>query len=243
MTQNLNDRDMNNQEELILEILSSVNVVKGKTKFVKILHLTCKLLEKNHKKSPFSFRSDDYGIYTTELEPVLQNLEGEGYIKMQKSFFSKRVDLVSMNKPHETLDADILEMSSKIKFMVQILNSYSAEDIVACSYSLFPDTAINSKIKPKINKKITELFSQLSTDFEESIEEVVEKPSSTNNMTLYPQFNDLDVRMHMMKSLELKELPPIIPSIIDESTGLLAKKHPFFKKYNLEEMLENARRG
>lgn len=243
MTQNLNDRDMNNQEELILEILSPVNVVKGKTKFVKILHLTCKLLEKNNKKSPFMFRSDNYGIYTTELEPVLQKLEDESYINIQKNIFSKRVDLVSMNKPHETLDADILEMSSKIKFLVQTLNPYSAEDIVAYSYSLFPDTAVNSKIKPKINKKITELFSELSIDFEVPIEEVVEKPISGKNRALYPQFNDLDVRMHMMKSLDLVELPPIIPSIIDESTGLLAKKYPFFKKYNLEEMLEDARRG
>lgn len=234
---------MNNQEELILEILSSVNVVKGKTKFVKILHLTCKLLEKNNKKSPFRFRSDNYGIYTPELEPALQKLENDSYIKMQKSFLSNRVDLVSLNKPHETLDADILEMSSKIKFMVQTLNPCSAEEIVAHSYSLFPDTAVNSKIKPKINKKITELFSKLSTDFEEPIEAVVEKPVSDKNRALYPQFNDLDVRMHMMKSLDLAELPPIIPSIIDESTGLLAKKYPFFKKYNLEEMLEDARRG
>lgn len=162
---------------------------------------------------------------------------------MQKSFFSKRVDLVSLNKPHETVDADILEMRSKIKSMVQILNPYSAEEIIALSYSLFPITTNNSKIKPKINNKITELFSQLSTEFDESIEEGVEKPISDKNRALYPQFNDLDVRMHMMKSLELKELPPIIPSIIDESTGLLAKKHPFFKKYSLEEMLENARRG
>jgi len=239
---------MNQQEELVLEILSNVDVVKGKTKFVKILHFTCKLFEENKKRSPFSFRNDNYGVYSPELEPVLQKLENDGHIKMQKSFFSKRIDLTSLNKTRETLDSDVLEMKWKIKSLVQILNSYSAEDIIAFSYSTFPDTTLKSKIKPKINKKIVELFSPLSTEFdypvgEEDEEEVLVKPITNEIRKLYPQFNDLDVRMHMIKSLGLKELPPIIPDMIDESTGLLAKKHPFFKKYNLEEMLENARRG
>lgn len=43
---------MNQREELILKILSSVDVIQGKTKFVKILHLVCKLIEKNQKKIP-----------------------------------------------------------------------------------------------------------------------------------------------------------------------------------------------
>jgi len=235
---------MNQQEELVLEILSSVDVVKGKTKFVKILHLTCKLFEENKKESPFSFGADNYGAYPVKLEPILQKLENEDYLKIQKSFFSKRIDLISLNKTYEISDTNVLEMKSKIKELVQILNPYSADDIVGFSYGLFPDTTVNSKIKPKINKNISELFSKLSTEFDELTEEQVQVETPTTvSRALYPQYNDLDIRMHMMKSLDLKELPPIIPSMIDESTGLLAKKHPFFKKYNLEEMLEDARRG
>ena len=92
---------MNLKEELVLEILSNVDVVKGKTKFVKMLHFTCKLFEKNKKESPFGFRDDNYGVYSPELEPVLQNLENTEYIKMQKSFLSKRIDLAYLHKPYE----------------------------------------------------------------------------------------------------------------------------------------------
>lgn len=198
---------MNKSEELVLEILSSVDSIKGKTKFVKILHLICKLLEKSNKESPFNFRSDDFGVYTPQLEPVLVKLENEGHIKMHKSFFSKRVDLVALNKNYEIVDADILEMRSKIKSMVQVLNAYSAEDVLAISYSLFPDTTSNSKIKPKINHKITELFSSLSKNFDESDEENEKMVVAKKIKAVYPQFNDLDVRLHMMKSLGLKELP------------------------------------
>jgi len=237
---------MNQQEELVLEILSNVDAVKGITKFVKILHFTCKLFEENKKRSPFSFKNDIYGVNSTELESVLEKLETEGYLKIQKSFFSNRTDLAYLNKPYEILDPDVFEMKSKIASLVQILNPYSADDIIAFSYSTFPDTTVKSKIKPKINKKIVELFSSLSTKFdepdrEEDEEEVLAKPITNVSRKLYPQFNDLDVRMHMMKSLGLKDLPPVIPDMIDESTGLLAKKHPFFKNYNLEEMLEDAR--
>jgi len=224
---------MNLKEELVLEILSNANVVKGKTKFVKMLHFTCKLFEKNKKESPFRFRDDNYGVYSPELEPVLQNLENNGYIKMQKSFFSKRIDLAYLHKPYEISNPNILELKLKIKALIQILNEYSADDVIAFSYHLFPDTTQNSKIKPKVNKKIVELFTPLSTQFEESIEEketeeALIKEIKTEGTTLSPQFNDLDIRMHMMKSLNLKELPPIIPDMIDESTGLLSKKHPFF---------------
>jgi hypothetical protein len=41
----------------------------------------------------------------------------------------------------------------------------------------------------------------------------------------------------------LKELPLIIPDIIDESSGLIAKESSFLKKYNFEKLLENARHG
>lgn len=60
---------------------------------------------------------------------------------------------------------------------------------------------------------------------------------------LYPQYNDLDVRLNMIKSLGLKELPPIIPDIVDESSGLIAKNTSILKNFNFEELLENARRG
>ena len=234
---------MNQQEELVLKVLSSVDVIKGKTKLVKILHLVCKLFEANKKESPFKFRPDHYGIYSPELEPVLKKMENEHHIHINTSFFSKRQDLSAINRTYDGYTEAVLAMSPKIEALVQALNQYSSDEILAISYHFFPDTTVKSEIKPEINKKITELFSPLNLEFEESCEEkVLVKPVSNEVRSLYPQFNDLDARMHLMKSLGLKELPPIIPDMIDESTGLLAKKYPFFKKYNLEEMLADARR-
>ena len=234
---------MNQQEELIVRILSSVDVIQGKTKFVKILHLTCKLFEKNQKESPFSFRADRYGVYSPELESVLQKLESERIVKMSKPIFSKRNDLSLMDRNYAFWNEVVLAMGSKIDLMVKELNKYSGDEVVAISYDLFPETTTNSEIKPKVNKIITEMFSSLSSDFEESFEEkTVIEPISSEIKELYPRFNDMDARIHMMKSLGLEKLPEINPDSIDESTGLLDKKHPFFKKYNLEKMLDDARR-
>jgi len=234
---------MNQQEELIVKILSSVDIIQGKTKFVKILHLTCKLFEENQKESPFSFIPDRYGVYSPELEPVLQKLKSQRIVKISGSIFSKRKDLSLIDINYQFNNEVVLAMGLKIELIVQELNKYSSDEVVAISYDLFPKTTINSEIKPKVNKKITEMFSSLSSDFEESFEEKTGiKPISSEMKELYPRFNDMDARIHMMKSLGLEKLPEINPDVIDESTGLLAKKHPFFKKYNLEKMLEDARR-
>ena len=234
---------MNQKEELVLKILSSVGVIKGKTKFVKILHLVCKLFEKNQKESPFNFKPDHYGVNSSELEPVLQNLESQRMIKISKPIFSKRIDLSLIARNYEFSNEVVLAMGSKTESLVQALNPYSADEVIAISYKLFPETTTKSEIKPKINKIITEMFSSLSSDFEESFEEkVVIESVSSETKALYPQFNDLDVRMNMMKSLGLKKLPEIIPDVIDESSGLIAKETSFLKKYNFEKLLEDARR-
>jgi len=234
---------MNQKEELILKILSSVDVIQGKTKFVKILHLVCKLFEKNQKGSPFNFKPDHYGVNSSELEPVLQNLESQRMIKISKPIFSKRIDLSLIARNYEFSNEVVLAMGSKTESLVQALNPYSADEVIAISYKLFPETTTKSEIKPKINKIITEMFSSLSSDFEESFEEkVVIESISSETKALYPQFNDLDVRMNMMKSLGLKKLPEIIPDVIDESSGLIAKETSFLKKYDFEKLLEDARR-
>jgi len=235
---------MNQQEELIVKILSSVDSIQGKTKFVKILHLTCKLFEKNQEKSPFSFKANQYGAYPSELEPVLQNLESQRIVKINSSMFSRREDLSLIDRNYQLCDKAILSMSSIIESMVQKLNQSTSDEVTAISYYLYPETTTESKIKPKINKKIVEMFSSLSPDFEESFEEkAVIEPIGGEVKPLYPRFNDMDSRIHMMKSIGLEKLPEINSDSIDESTGLLAKKHPFFKKYDLEKMLEDARRG
>ena len=234
---------MNQQEELILEILSSVDIIKGKTKFVKILHLVCKLLEKNKEESPFRFENKDYGIYTNQLEPTLQKLQQAGQIQIQEDSFSNRQELSIINRNYNIRNNAHFEISKEIKTLVQYLNSYSSDGVIAISYHLFPETTSESKIKPRIDNKIMELFNPLTPEFGGKEENVQEKEGLNKFRNLYPQFNDLDSRVRIMKSIGLDELPPITPSVIDESTGLLAKKHPFFKKYNLEEMLENARRG
>ncbi|MFY9300438.1 MAG: hypothetical protein WAO91_04545 [Candidatus Nitrosotenuis sp.] len=233
---------MNQQEQLILKVLSSVDVVKGKTKFVKILHLVCKLLEVNKKESPFTFKPNKFGFYPPDLEPVLERLENEKYVQVNSNFFSKREDLSLIN-PFNDYTGVVLEESTNIETLVQTLNPYSSDEVIAISYHLFPESSVKSEIRPQINKKITELFSPLSLEFEEADQEKPIAESISNNVkALYPQFNDLDARLQIMKSIGLNKLPPIIPSMIDDSTGFLAKKYPIFKKYNLEEMLEDARR-
>lgn len=106
-----------------------------------------------------------------------------------------------------------------------------------------PETTTKSKIKPKINQKIEEMFSWSSTRFEEKIEDsVIPMISTGEKQDLYPQFNDMDMRVHMMKSLGLEKLPEIKPNSVDESSGIIGKTSTFFKKYDLEKLLEDARK-
>lgn len=234
---------MNQREELVLEILSSVDVIQGKTKFVKILHLVCKLLEKNKINSPFNFKADRYGVNSPELEPLLQKLESDRYVRISKPIFQRRNDLSLIGRSYECENAHLREMKPKINSLVNALNPCSLDEILAISYKLYPDTTTNSVIKAKVNQKIIDLFSELSPRFEESFETVLEKSVSVpDGIPLSPQFNDLDVRIKMMKSMGLEKLPSIIPDIIDESTGIIDQESSLFKKINLEEILENARR-
>ena len=56
------------------------------------------------------------------------------------------------------------------------------------------------------------------------------------------QLNDLNMRLHMMKSLKLDNLPTINPNSIDETIGIIAKETVFLKTFNFEKLLENSRR-
>lgn len=232
---------MNKQEELVLQILSSVKEIQGKTKFMKILHLVCKLIEKKNEISPFNFINNHYGVFAPQLDQVLGKLEEQNYVRISSPFLSNRQDFSAINSDFQIFL--YAEINSEIKTLVQSLNEYSGDEIIAISYHLFPETTTKSVIKPKINQKITELFSHLSTNFEEKTDMGFGiLPNTNEKRALYPQFNDIDMRLHMMKSLGLKELPAINPNAIDESTGIIAKKTSLFKKYDLEELLENARK-
>ena len=235
---------MNQQEELILKVLSSVDVIEGKTKFAKILHFTCKLFEKHQKKSPFTFKPDHFGVNTQELEPLLQDMEKRGIISINKLPDSQKNILFIINKNYAYKDKEIQEMSPKIEVLVSELNMHPSEEVIATSYYLFPETTTNSEIKPEINKKITELYSELCLDFEGGSNYNAQiNPVSHDTRPQYPQFNDLDMRLHMMRSLGLKSIPPIIPNIIDTSSGIITKETTLLKKFNFEDLLENARRG
>ena len=236
---------MNFQEELVLKILESVDVIQDKIKFVRILHVACKLLEKYKIKSPFDFNLDQSGASTQQLESVLQKLQTNAMIMVNESSLSssKKHVLYLISRNYLFENQEIQRISPEIESLVQELNQYSTDDVIAISYHLFPETIVNSKIKPKTNKKITEIFSLPNTDFEESVEKEDAELIHSDVKESYPQFNDINMRIHMAKSLGLTKLPAIRPDIIDELPGLISKRHPFFKTYDLVKMLEDDRRG
>jgi len=116
---------MNQKEELVLKILSSVDVIQGKTKFVKILHLVCKLFEKNQKESPFNFKPDHYGVNSPELEPVLQNLKSQRMVKISKSIFSKRYDLSLIARNYQFGNEIIIAMGSNLWVYFHFMNEFN----------------------------------------------------------------------------------------------------------------------
>ena len=56
------------------------------------------------------------------------------------------------------------------------------------------------------------------------------------------EHNDLNMRLHMMKTLKLDNLPVINPNSIDEITGIIYRETLFLKKFNFEKLLENSRK-
>ena len=231
---------MNQKEELILEILSSVDVIKGKTKFVKILHFVCKLFEKHKMKSPFSYRPDKFGVYFPQLELVLDDLKKQGMIQVNISRSIRQISIFLKDPTYQASNSSINELGLEIRTLVKTLNSYSADDVIAFSYYTFPDTTGKSEIKPKINERITTMFSEPDPDIKESSSTIIGIKSGVE--ALSPQYNDLDMRKNMMKSLGMSKIPPIIPDSIDELSGIIYRETSILKNYNLEEMLENTRR-
>ena len=58
----------------------------------------------------------------------------------------------------------------------------------------------------------------------------------------YPKYGDLDMRKNMMKSLGMNKVPPITPDSIDELSGVIHRETVMLKDYDLEGLLEDARR-
>lgn len=110
---------------------------------------------------------------------------------------------------------------------------------IAISYDLFDDTTLKSRIKPEISQKIAAVY-DLAFEKPEQLAESVKVVTTDHKAE--PQFNDVDARIRVMKSIGRAELPPIIPDSVDKSAGMPPKKYSVFKGTNLEKLLENARR-
>ena len=236
---NTNDDIMNERKELLLKILSCVNVIQSKIKFVKMVHFVCKMLEENHKHPPFNFGPNKFGVYSKEIEPAINALEQQGYVKKSIDHVTGRQDFYAVHHKQVLINNDISELESKIENMIKILNQYSKDSLVALSYEMFPETTTNSMIKPSVVRTIDELRDTV-TDPEAYRQNNHASPSNTR-MALSPPFNDLDMRIAVMESIGLDELPIIDPNSIDESAGILANTS-LLKKYDFKKLLENDRR-
>ena len=56
------------------------------------------------------------------------------------------------------------------------------------------------------------------------------------------KYDDLGMRKIMMKSLGIREVPAITPDSIDELSGIIHRETIILKNYDLERLLEDARR-
>jgi len=232
---------MNDQQLLVLKILSATGVIKGRTKFVKIIHMVCKLLEKKQHAVPFEFKADNFGVNSTDIVPVLESLERQQLVSVNTDEITGRKDIALYNPGMKIPETDFDGMSSQIYELVKNLNALSSEEVIAISYDLFNDTTLKSRIKPEINQKIAAMYDLAFEKSEQTTESELVK-AVTTDYKLEPQFNDMDARVRVMKSIGCAELPPIIPDSIDKSTGMLAKKYSVFKGIDLEALLEDVRR-
>ena len=127
--------------------------IKGNTWLHKHIHVLSKAIP----ESGFEFEKHDFGIYSPSLEIILNQNITSNYIcqtHAQRTFDKRPIELTEdgiriAKTLWKKLNLNEQEIISKLK---SFLNEMSYWELVAFSYSTFPETTTHSQIMPKFQE-------------------------------------------------------------------------------------------
>lgn len=162
---------MNSNEDFgkIIDLLKYVGVIKGRTKFQKMVYI----LQNNGISFSEKFRYHYYGPYSSELQLEIDELVDRGIFKEKEEGPSSKYELNSVVTDIEITDREIQRNGKLIKFLVE--QDYQELELVATIYYLknigYTDwNMIKGKLKilkPHLTSKFEKsykLFSEISSN-------------------------------------------------------------------------------
>lgn len=245
--QNISDR-----ASLLLAILSlSGGEMPGITRMQKIALLVSKNLEKDHQRAVTVFDDwvpDDYGgrsiqVYRAKDELIRKGMMVEKEIALDEEMAMKFYTITELGtKMTEKLRPMFADVWTYMTEKARNYRKASTPELLALSYQLFPELAINSKIKPEINRKILTNLSPLSPMYEENVGPMPSTKASKRKESIKTEIEDerffkrreyemqslpdIEARKKLAKLVGLTELPKLDPEAIYRLRGKIAKDIP-----------------
>ena len=101
------------------------------------------------------FTSHHYGDFSENIMEKIQS-------PLNRDIFNVKDDRYSLTVKGNIIYRKLLDEINhaeevKIESLLSLLRKLNAENLEALTYHLFPETAVNSKIRPEINKEISKL--------------------------------------------------------------------------------------
>jgi len=134
------------QEEFILQVLSLLNTIKGKTRLMKFLFL----LEKSGRIGvDFSFEPKHYGPYSKCIDNLLDNLKKKDKISSYYDQNNKTVIYSITDKGYTQIKNNPLNnrIFTIVEETIGDLRELNLKELINLVYSRYPEYTFLSKIK------------------------------------------------------------------------------------------------
>lgn len=218
----------------LLILIGATRYVEGSTRLQKYGLLTYK---KIGKKEEFfnDWQPDKFGVFSKSLAKTTTMLVNETYITKDsvinsygKQTFRYRITEKGRNEIQDL----VKEKTETVKEVCGIAQYYfekPLKEVLADTYTLFPEYTTSSTIKYEVNKNKAEqeaLFEE--PEFEIPFESSQKLESDITNLitksTTDHVFNDEDLRMKLAKQIGLKDIPKLDVNAFDRLSGMLQDK-------------------
>jgi hypothetical protein len=260
--------DTLSQRALLLLALMhlSQGTLYGATRMQKIALLTSKQITKLEPDLTVfdDWVPDDFGGRSTQVYVTIDELIDHGLLSERLTTIEdKKLKVYTLtDQGYE----EVKKIPSKLGKTWDSLSSVASRYVVAktsdllmLSYKLFPELAINSKIKPEVNKQFVKKLSPLSPLYDEDVgplpstsPKFKKRKEDLRILAEDEQFfkrrefemqklPDIEARKKMAQLIGLKELPKLDPYAIYRLDGILKSTLPKDKKIDSVELVRSVR--
>jgi len=218
----------------LLVLIGSTKYVDGTTRLQKYGLLTYKKIGK--KEEFFSdWQPDKFGVFSKSLAKTTTLLVDEKYVakdRIVNSYGKQTFRYRITEKGRNEIQDLVREKEDTVKEICGIVQYYfgkSLKEVLADTYTLYPEYTTNSTIRPEVNKNRTEQESLFEEpEFDIPFESTQKLESDITNLitkvTSEHVFSDEDLREKLAKQIGLKDIPKLDTNAFDRLSGILQNK-------------------